>query len=203
VTAVHAAVNQAHAPAISANHTAVKTPSRGPLILELMRRADNLKAAVMPSPVGNLVIIADKHSLYGVLWGDGIKEWKRTGIDRETVTSGETTATKQAIRQLTEYFKGKRAQFELPTAAGGTEFQQMVWNTLTTIPYGTTTSYQEQARSLGRESAVRAVASANGRNPISIIIPCHRVITATGEPGGFAGGTEAKLWLLNHEKQRL
>jgi len=98
--------------------------------------------------------------------------------------------------QLREYFSGKRTVFDIPLAPEGTEFRKLVWQQLAKIPYGQTISYGEQARRLGRPSAARAVGAANGKNPIGIIIPCHRVIGATGSLTGFAGGIESKRKLL-------
>jgi methylated-DNA-[protein]-cysteine S-methyltransferase len=105
-----------------------------------------------------------------------------------------------AILQLEEYFKAKRLRFDLPLAPAGTPFQQTVWRTLAEIPYGETRSYQQLARSVGRAKAFRAVGSANGKNPLCIIIPCHRVIRASGELGGYAGGLGRKIKLLHLEK---
>lgn len=153
----------------------------------------------MPSPVGDLVIVASDRALRGVLWGDDVNEWKRAAIDRRAVSFEESDVVTQTISQLDEYFTGDRRHFDLPLDPIGTEFQRMVWRSLSQIEYGSTLSYSEQAASLGRPSAVRAVASANGRNPISIVIPCHRVIAASGRLGGFAGGLDAKNWLLNNE----
>lgn len=103
------------------------------------------------------------------------------------------------ISQLQEYFSGQRTQFDLPLAMPGTEFQQQVWKALQTIDYGQTTSYQSLAHQIGRNKAIRAVGAANGRNPISIIVPCHRVIGSNGSLTGYAGGLERKAWLLAHE----
>ena len=104
-----------------------------------------------------------------------------------------------ATEQLGEYFAGTRKDFDLPLAPEGTPFQQKSWEALRAIPYGETISYGEQARRLGSPSAVRAVGAANGRNPISIIVPCHRVIGSDGSLTGFAAGLDAKAWLLRHE----
>jgi methylated-DNA-[protein]-cysteine S-methyltransferase len=104
-----------------------------------------------------------------------------------------------AARQLREYFSGQRRTFDLPLEFRGTDFQRRVWTTLLTIPFGDTRSYLDVARSLGNPDAVRAVGAANGRNPISIIAPCHRVIGTSGALTGFGGGLEAKAWLLAHE----
>jgi len=105
----------------------------------------------------------------------------------------------ETVRQLAEYFDGKREDFDLPLELTGTEFQRQVWTELTSIPFGQTVSYGDLARSIGKPSAVRAVGSANGDNPISIIVPCHRVIGSDGGLTGYGGGLERKEWLLKHE----
>jgi methylated-DNA-[protein]-cysteine S-methyltransferase len=103
-------------------------------------------------------------------------------------------------QQLAGYFAGERSEFDLPLAPRGTSFQQRVWNLLLTVPFGATTSYGTIAIRLGKPAAMRAVGLANGRNPISIIIPCHRVIGANGSLTGYGGGIERKRWLLAHEQ---
>jgi methylated-DNA-[protein]-cysteine S-methyltransferase len=105
----------------------------------------------------------------------------------------------ETIRQLTEYFHGLRRIFDLPLDFQGTDFQRQVWSSLLSIPFGETRSYLDVARALGNPAAVRAVGAANGRNPISIIAPCHRVIGTNGGLTGFGGGLQAKAWLLAHE----
>ncbi len=105
----------------------------------------------------------------------------------------------RAAAQLAEYFAGKRRDFDVPLAASGTGFQQRVWRELAKIPYGETRSYGELARALGSPTASRAVGAANGKNPISILVPCHRVIAGSGALTGYAGGVAAKKWLLEHE----
>jgi len=105
-----------------------------------------------------------------------------------------------AVEQLDDYFQGRRQQFSLPLAPEGTPFQQRVWHELLTIPYGRTVSYLDIARAIGNERAVRAVGAANGQNPISIIVPCHRVIGSNGQLTGYGGGLWRKEWLLNHEQ---
>lgn len=107
--------------------------------------------------------------------------------------------TEQAKSQLAEYFAGQRQTFDLPLAPQGTEFQQRVWQALQTIPYGQLASYQDMARQIKHPKAMRAVGAANGKNPISIMVPCHRVIGANGSLTGYAGGLERKRWLLQHE----
>jgi methylated-DNA-[protein]-cysteine S-methyltransferase len=108
---------------------------------------------------------------------------------------------KKCLKQLDEYFKGKRQNFSLELHLEGTDFQKKVWEQLQRIPYGETASYKDVAVAIGNEKAVRAVGGANGMNNIAIIIPCHRVIGADGNLVGFGGGLWRKVWLLNHEKQ--
>jgi methylated-DNA-[protein]-cysteine S-methyltransferase len=105
------------------------------------------------------------------------------------------------MAQLDEYFAGRRREFDLPLDPVGTEFQRSAWNVLRTIPYGATMSYGEQAAALGDAKKARAVGSANGRNPLSIVVPCHRVIGTSGKLTGFAGGIEAKRYLLEMERR--
>ena len=108
---------------------------------------------------------------------------------------------REACRQISEYFEGQRQAFELPLAPVGTSFQEKVWAALQTIPYGETWSYQKLAESIGKPQASRAVGSANAKNPLWILIPCHRVIRASGDLGGYAGGLDVKAKLLNLEKK--
>lgn len=109
----------------------------------------------------------------------------------------------ETVRELHEYFTWKRKEFDIPLLTFGTPFQKKSWETLQKIPYGTTLSYKQEAEKVGSPKAVRAVGSANGKNRIGIIIPCHRVIGNDGGLGGFGGGLEAKKWLLEHEKRIL
>ena len=108
-----------------------------------------------------------------------------------------------AITQLDEYFSGARRDFELPLDLRGTEFQVAAWNSLADIPYGRTASYGQQAASIGRPKAVRAIGGANGRNPVAIVLPCHRIVGADGSLTGFGGGIVVKKWLLDHEQSIL
>ncbi len=107
----------------------------------------------------------------------------------------------ETARQLGEYFAGERLEFDLPLRPVGTAFQLAAWRALTTIPYGRTVSYGEQARRLGHAGRARAVGAANGSNPLPIVVPCHRVIGADGSLTGFGGGLEIKAWLLDHERR--
>lgn len=105
----------------------------------------------------------------------------------------------RALAQLREYLAGTRREFDLPLVLEGTEFQVAAWRALARVPYGTTVSYATQAASIGRPTATRAVGAANGRNPVAIVLPCHRIVGADGSLTGFAGGLETKKWLLAHE----
>ena len=115
----------------------------------------------------------------------------------------DAEAAAEATTQLREYFDGRREQFDLPLAARGTQFQRRVWAELRTIAHGHTISYGEIADAIGQPTASRAVGAANGRNPISIVVPCHRVIGSTGALTGYGGGMDRKRWLLNHEARAL
>ena len=117
-------------------------------------------------------------------------------VQEEIIKKAETPLLKQAIEEINEYLDGKRSSFDLPLALEGTEFQNKVWNALKEIPYGETRSYGEIAKVIGNEKASRAVGMANNKNPIAIIIPCHRVIGANGKLVGYAGGIDVKEKLL-------
>jgi methylated-DNA-[protein]-cysteine S-methyltransferase len=147
----------------------------------------------MPSPVGRLTHVASNAGLAAVLWEND--DPKRVPL----AVAGEDAShpvLREAERQLKEYFAGARIEFDLPLDFHGTDFQKRVWAALLAIPFGQTRSYGEIAQALGNPGASRAVGAANGRNPLSIIAPCHRVIGANGKLTGFAGGLEAKAHLL-------
>ncbi|MGB5444209.1 MAG: methylated-DNA--[protein]-cysteine S-methyltransferase [Psychromonas sp.] len=146
------------------------------------------------SPIGKLTLQANDQGLLGVWF-----ETQTTQPDNLGAFDENHPVLLQAIQQLVEYFSGKRESFSLPIAATGTSFQQQVWHALATIPYGQTWSYQQLANAIGNPKAVRAVGLANGKNPISIIVPCHRVIGKNGKLTGYAGGIERKQALLKHE----
>lgn len=122
---------------------------------------------------------------------------------REPLLDSSGAVPAHVVAQVTEYFSGKRQTFDLELAPRGTPFQLAVWNALLAIPYGDTISYAELARRIGKPAAIRAVGSANGANPIPVIIPCHRVIGSNGSLTGYGGGIERKQWLLAHEGRRL
>ena len=148
------------------------------------------------SPIGPLLLRTDGVSLTGLYMDvpdrplQGMNDWQ------EDANAGPLP---EAVRQLEEYFAGKRRTFDLPLCLQGTEFQQRVWRALTEIPYGETWSYGELAKRVGNPNASRAVGLANGRNPIAILVPCHRVIGADGSLTGYGGGVSRKQWLLAHE----
>lgn len=150
----------------------------------------------MPSPVGLLTLVANDHGLAAVLWeNDDPKRVRLSPLHEDT----KHPVLMEAERQLRDYFAGKREKFELQLNFNGTEFQRQVWQALLTIPFGETRSYAQIAEQIGNPNAVRAVGAANGKNPISIIAPCHRVIGSNGKLTGFAGGMEAKAFLLKLE----
>ena len=147
----------------------------------------------IPSPVGPLTLTSNGKALTS-LWFDKQEQSRDLSFWRR-----DDAAFAQVLRELAEYFAGERQEFTVELAPQGTPFQQRVWAALREIPYGETTSYGEIARRLGDANAMRAVGTANGRNPISVIVPCHRVIGADGSMTGYGGGIDRKRWLLGHE----
>lgn len=152
------------------------------------------------SPVGTLTIVASDEAVRAVLWPN--ERPGRVTIN-EQVHLGTNDVADQARRELDEYFAGARTRFDVPVSIIGTDFQRAVWRALTTITYGTTRSYGSLAENIGKPSAARAVGAATGLNPVSIIVPCHRLIGTNGSMTGFAGGLDAKRWLLQHEQDQL
>ena len=155
----------------------------------------------VPSPVGTLLLIAADRGLTGAYFETyryGPRASPATPLDHGR-PSPAAEILHAAAEQLGDYFTGARTAFDLPLAPRGTPFQQRVWQALRAIPFGAAISYAELARRIGASRAVRAVGGANARNPIPIIVPCHRVIGADGSLTGFGGGIERKRWLLGHE----
>ena len=148
------------------------------------------------SPIGRLLLCADGAALTGLYMDTSSDTLSTVEKGVEDARSGPLP---EAIRQLGEYFAGRRREFNLPLGMNGTTFQRRVWNTLLEIPYGATWSYGELAKRIENPKASRAVGLANGSNPISIVVPCHRVIGADGSLTGYGGGVERKRWLLAHE----
>jgi methylated-DNA-[protein]-cysteine S-methyltransferase len=156
--------------------------------------ASALTYDVVAAPIGRLIVASDGSAVAGVWMANASPsddQWERR--------CGTDPVLAEARRELLAYFDGTLREFRVPLAPNGTEFQRRVWTALTHIPYGTTISYADLARRLGNLMAVRAVGAANGRNPIPIIVPCHRVIGSDGSLTGFGGGLDRKRWLLHHE----
>lgn len=147
------------------------------------------------TPVGPLLIAASDNALVAVEFRANRHPVKRDGDWRE----GDNAILRETEQQLRAYFDRERRAFDLPLAPRGTAFQQQVWATLAEIPYGETWSYRDLAQRIGKPAAVRAVGAANGRNPIPIILPCHRVVGADGSLTGFGGGLPTKAFLLRME----
>ncbi|MDH5455457.1 MAG: methylated-DNA--[protein]-cysteine S-methyltransferase [Gammaproteobacteria bacterium] len=150
----------------------------------------------LDSPIGELLLAGEEGALSMIGFPKGSM---RREPEADWIFNEKPLA--EACRQLTEYFAGQRKVFDLPLKFGGTEFQVSVLDALQEIPYGQTTSYGEIARRIGRPKAVRAVGAANGRNPIPIVVPCHRVIGSTGDLTGFGGGLDTKEALLRLEAE--
>lgn len=144
--------------------------------------------AYYKSPIGNIRIISNDRDIIKIEFTKDFYKMKMVPVQIQN-----------CITQLDEYFKGDRKEFNIGLNPSGTEFQSKIWNLLKNIPYGKTISYLEQARQFGDEKAIRAIGTANGKNPIPIIIPCHRVIGNDGSLTGYAGGLLKKQWLLEHE----
>ncbi|MBL9071508.1 MAG: methylated-DNA--[protein]-cysteine S-methyltransferase [Sphingopyxis sp.] len=149
------------------------------------------------SPVGELTLVAEARGLAAILWENDRPGRVRLGALAADVAHPVLVETE---RQLREYFGGRRRAFDVPLFFSGSAFQQRVWRALLTIPFGETRSYGEIAHQIGNPAASRAVGAANGRNPISIIAPCHRVVGSDGKLTGFAGGLDAKKYLLELER---
>jgi methylated-DNA-[protein]-cysteine S-methyltransferase len=155
---------------------------------------------VIASPVGNLTLIGNDDGLAAVLWENDNPQRVRLTAAAE---SNDHPILLQAERELREYFAGERKAFTVRLDLVGTEFQKKVWRAMAAIPFGQTRSYGQLAETIGQPQAVRAVGAANGKNPVSIIGPCHRVIGASGKLTGFAGGLPTKQFLLDHEAATL
>jgi methylated-DNA-[protein]-cysteine S-methyltransferase len=153
------------------------------------------------APFGVLTVVGSSLGIRYVLFSNDVhpKPLEKLHISDTEIHE----SVNDAITQLEEYFAGTRRDFELPLDLQGTEFQIAAWNALAEIPYGRTASYGQQAASIGRPKAVRAIGGANGRNPVAIVLPCHRIVGADGSLTGFGGGIEVKKWLLDHEQSIL
>jgi methylated-DNA-[protein]-cysteine S-methyltransferase len=163
--------------------------------------------ATIPSPLGELTLVATAAGLRSLAWRTSRGERTEGGepaagasaVAVPTATDRAAAILRAAADQLAAYFAGEPTDFDLALDPGGTPFQKRAWAVLRTIPFGTTISYADQARRLGDARKARAVGGANGRNPLPIVVPCHRVIGSGGALVGFAAGTDSKAWLLAHE----
>lgn len=164
-----------------------------------MNPAATLAIAPFDCPLGQLHIVANDNAVVAVLWPN--EKQGRVTFDHTPEATDNHQVIDKAAAQIAEYFDGTRRDFDLPLEPHGTDFQRKVWWSLADIPFGETSTYGNQAARIGRPSAVRAVGAANGRNPLSIVLPCHRVVGANGKLTGFAGGLDAKQWLLDHERR--
>lgn len=147
-----------------------------------------METAILNTPLGFTQIEGDENGIASI-----------TVFDEDLQSDIVPEVLQDAVYQLQEYFEGKRTSFDLTLNPQGTDFQKRVWTALLQIPYGKTTSYLELSKTLGDVKAIRAVAAANGKNPLWIVIPCHRVIGSNGDLTGYAGGLHRKKWLLDHE----
>ena len=157
---------------------------------------DPLYQTRVASPLGELTLIASDHGVRRLLFP------QQELIEHHAQMRSDHPLFTEVAAQLATYFAGERTRFELPLDLIGTELQRAVWSALAEIPYGETVSYGEQAKRLGRPSAARAVGAANGKNPVPILLPCHRVIGSNGSLTGFVGGLSAKAWLLALEQRQ-
>jgi AraC family transcriptional regulator of adaptative response/methylated-DNA-[protein]-cysteine methyltransferase len=161
----------------------------------------------LPSPIGTLVACATDEGLSMLQFADALD--LESSLDalitrlHANISAAQNQVLNATQKQLAAYFEGQLQQFEIPLKMSGTPFQMQVWKTLLTIPYGKTCTYAAEAAAMGRPTAMRAVGSANGRNPICIVVPCHRVVAAGGSLGGYTGGLKRKEFLLNLEKLTL
>jgi len=170
-----------------------------------MNQPSTRQRTTVNSPIGTITLVAEDDVLVEVHLPNGAAETSGHRPDpaaglAEDAPPAEGSVLGQASTQLREYFAGERIEFDVALAPHGTPFQLAAWQALRTIPYGETVSYGEQARRLGDRNLARAVGAANGRNPLPIIVPCHRVVGANGHLTGFGGGIECKAWLLDHER---
>ena len=149
------------------------------------------QTAFLETPIGTAEISGDAHGIASI-----------TVLEEKIPTSQDIPEVLiEAVRQLDAYFKGDLKEFNLKLNPTGTDFQKKVWQALVEVPYGKTKSYMELTKKLGDDKAIRAVAAANGKNPLWIVIPCHRIIGSDGSLTGYAGGLWRKEWLLNHERE--
>lgn len=156
----------------------------------------NPRYTTLTSPIGRLCVRSDGTHLTAIEFLDG-NDVRAAGTSASQIDTAPEL--ERAVRQLGEYFAGARTAFDLPLRPAGTEFQQAVWRSLAQVPFGSTTSYGAIAQAIGRPRAIRAVGAALGRNPLAIVVACHRIVGRDGSLTGYAGGVDRKSWLLRHE----
>jgi methylated-DNA-[protein]-cysteine S-methyltransferase len=154
----------------------------------------------LQAPFGMLTVVASDRGVRYITFEEDAHP--KSYVDMDVHDDASHPVVARTLTQLREYLAGKRMSFDVPLDLQGTEFQVDAWKALAAIPYGSTVSYAQQAASIGRPKATRAIGSANGRNPVVIVLPCHRVIGANGSLTGFGGGLHVKSWLLDMEKQK-
>ena len=162
---------------------------------------NNLTSSHINTPLGKMIAVSDDNKLYFLQFDDHQSleaELKKFEVQSKIIV-GETKTSSSIKKELDEYFASKLVAFKTPLSPFGTPFQKKTWQALTQIAFGSTNSYAQLATSIEKPTAYRAVAQANGANPIVIVIPCHRIINSNGKLGGYSAGIERKEWLLNHE----
>lgn len=158
-----------------------------------------MKTMSWKSPLGTIYLAASEKGLAALAFGEN---WEEVKAKLPPLEKGENELLRLAVKELSEYFAGKRSEFSMPLDLQGTDFQRKAWDALRAIPYGKTFTYAEQARAMRKPKAVRAVGAANGRNPVCIVVPCHRVVGADGSLTGYAGGLAQKKALLELEARQ-
>ncbi|MCQ3806852.1 MAG: methylated-DNA--[protein]-cysteine S-methyltransferase [Acidimicrobiaceae bacterium] len=152
----------------------------------------------LDSPIGRLRLVATDEGLSRLLFDQQVGE--HPDLAGDSAESDDHPVLATATAQLAEYFAGERREFDIPLDLTGTEFQRAAWSALAGVPFGETRSYRQQAEAIGRPRAVRAIGAANGRNPVPIVLPCHRIVGSDGSLTGYGGGLRIKEYLLNHEQ---
>ena len=162
-----------------------------------MSGPDRFARARLTVPFGELTVVASDAGVRFVMFGNDAHARSLAALHVTDDASHPVVA--RTVEQLREYVKGERRAFDVPLDLQGTEFQVQAWRALSRVPFGETASYAQQAASIGRPTATRAIGAANGRNPVAIVLPCHRIVGADGSLTGFGGGLPVKKWLLDHE----
>lgn len=175
--------------------------------MELNQNLTELTASFIHTKIGSMIVIADENSLHLLEFVDTLdlkNEIKKLRIKKNaTIVLGYNKPIESIKLELTSYFDGTLREFKTPFHTDGSQFQNLVWDKLMSVPYGETRTYAYQAHAIGHKKAYRAVANANGANQIIIVIPCHRIINTNGNLGGYSGGLTRKKWLINHEKMNI